>query len=65
MPKGNLVILLKFDRKDIIEPTEQYTLCSEHYESKKEQFKNYELVRVNSSMPKKWCEVCTPPQWSY
>jgi hypothetical protein len=65
MAEGKLVMLLKFDRKDIVEPTEQICLCSEHYESKKEQFNGYNVVIVNSSMPKFWCEDCMPPVWNY
>jgi hypothetical protein len=64
MAEENLVILSKFDRRDIAEPTEQYIFCLENYETRKEQFKGYEITKVHSSMPKIWCEVCTPPQWS-
>jgi len=64
MAGKNLVILSKFDRKDILEPTEQYSLCSQHYQEKKREFCDYQINMVDSSMPKIWCEVCTPPEWS-
>jgi hypothetical protein len=65
MAESNLIVLSKFDRKDIIEPTEQHSICSKHYAERKEEFKDYQLNKVVSSMPETWCEICTPPEWNY
>ncbi len=65
--KTNLVTLSKFERTDIVEPTEQHTLCIEHYEQerRKENYRGFEVVGHLSSMPKTWCETCTPAEYRY
>ncbi len=62
--ESNLVILTKFESEGSIINTEQKVLCNEHYKQQKETLdKGYQINRTNSSMPKIWCEVCSPSNW--
>lgn len=58
---GNLIMLSKWDGKGNVNPAEQHCFCLEHYESRKDNFKDYQITGVNSSVPKLWCEICSPP----
>ncbi len=58
--KYNLVIASKFKNREDIYPEKQKKLCKEHYN--KSDFKDYQINKHQSSMPKKWCEVCSPPE---
>jgi len=64
MAEENLVVLSKFDRRDILEPTEQSCFCYLHYQERKNDFKDYQIDMIKSSIPKIWCEICTPPEWN-
>ncbi len=65
MEEPNLVILSEFRREEIIEPTEQHIFCNKHYEEEGRKYKDFEVSRYLSSMPKIWCEICTPLDWGY
>ena len=60
--EGNLVYLLKFE-KGRLEPAEEHRFCLEHYEPRKNIYKDYQVTEVNSSIPKLWCEICSPPDF--
>jgi hypothetical protein len=64
MEKNNLVLLVKYEEgKDNVLPTEQHILCMIHYEKLKEKYSDFKLNESVSSIPKVWCEVCTPPEY--
>ena len=62
---SNLVTLSKFERTDIVEPTEQQVFCLEHYREVKGNYKDFQIRKHSSSMPKTWCETCTPAEYGY
>jgi hypothetical protein len=64
MTETNLVILSKFENERSIYPSEDLILCDEHYEMVEEEMKgNYEVTRHRSSMPKGFCNICSPPDY--
>jgi hypothetical protein len=60
MAEGNLVIFRRFDREDILEPTEEHKYCSKHAEGKKKELPGCEISVYDSSNPQFHCEVCSP-----
>ena len=60
MIEKNLVTMIKYGGKDSINPAEQITLCTEHYNERIVDKDNYTIIKLNSSMPNMWCEVCNP-----
>jgi hypothetical protein len=60
MEKENLVMLLKYKEEKDIYPVEQKILCATHYNEEKTTDNNYQVNKVNSSMPNLWCETCNP-----
>jgi len=60
----NLIILSE-ENPELVEPTKCIILCREHYEAKKQNLKNkkYSISSYRSSIPKIWCEVCSPSDY--
>jgi hypothetical protein len=56
----NLVILSKYEDKNVIYPAESSILCKTHYEEKEKSFQDYKITKINSSKPNIWCETCNP-----
>jgi hypothetical protein len=64
MTEENLVSLTMFEEgRNSINPSEEHILCIPHYEKMKKMYIGYNISKRKSSIPKVWCQVCTPEEY--
>ncbi|MFA5953640.1 MAG: hypothetical protein WC812_03540 [Candidatus Pacearchaeota archaeon] len=64
---NNLAVIVKFENPSDIYASEMYSVCLNQLKEFKLKFeleKPFNIIKINSSMPEKWCELCTPSKYN-
>jgi hypothetical protein len=64
---NNLAVIVKFENSFDIYASEMYSVCLnqlKEFKLKSELKKPFNIIEINSSMPEKWCELCTPLKYN-